>query len=148
MVELPVSVFNFNFDSNQAMLDVDATNLQNGHRAFSVMQGSSFGIGSTPGTVKFGFNLAGLTPGTYTRQAFLTCTDENIPGEEVSFLSLTLSVTVTPPAIPGDLNGDGVVNGADLAVLLGQWGTAGSADLNGDGVVNGADVAILLGFWS
>lgn len=48
-----------------------------------------------------------------------------------------------------DLNGDGSVNGADLAILLGDWGAGkGSpADLNGDGIVNGADLAILLGAW-
>ena len=48
-----------------------------------------------------------------------------------------------------DLSGDGTVNGADLALLLGQWGAMGanSADFNGDGVVNGADLAILLGLW-
>jgi hypothetical protein len=49
---------------------------------------------------------------------------------------------------PADLNGDGVVNGADLAILLGGWGGRGLADLNGDGEVNGADLAILLGAWT
>ena len=54
----------------------------------------------------------------------------------------------TPMTPQGDLNGDGVVNGADLAILLGAWGEGGvPADLNGDGVVNGADLAILLGNW-
>ena len=48
---------------------------------------------------------------------------------------------------PGDLNCDGVVNGADLGTLLSQWGSAGSADLNGDGVVNGVDLGRLLGAW-
>jgi hypothetical protein len=49
----------------------------------------------------------------------------------------------------GDLNDDGVVNGADLAILLGEWGKCPGcvADLNDDGVVNGADLAILLGAW-
>lgn len=48
----------------------------------------------------------------------------------------------------GDLDGDGVVNGIDLAVLLGQWGQSGiAADLNRDGAVNGADLALLLGNW-
>ncbi|HMN95860.1 MAG TPA: dockerin type I repeat-containing protein [Phycisphaerales bacterium] len=51
-----------------------------------------------------------------------------------------------PPACPGDLNGDGVVDGADLGALLGGWGTA-IGDLNGDGVVTGADLGILLGGW-
>jgi len=47
----------------------------------------------------------------------------------------------------GDLNLDGVVDGADLALLLGSWGTNGIGDLNDDGVVNGADLALLLGKW-
>ena len=52
------------------------------------------------------------------------------------------------PSNPADLDGDGVVNGADLAVLLGAWGEkGGAADLNGDGVVGGADLSVLLGNW-
>jgi hypothetical protein len=47
----------------------------------------------------------------------------------------------------GDLNGDQVVDGADLGALLGQWGTDGSADLNGDAIVDGADLGALLGAW-
>lgn len=65
-----------------------------------------------------------------------------------TILHLEGPVQCDPNCSP-DLNGDGVVNGADLAILLGQWGGgAGTcADLNGDGVVNGADLAILLGAW-
>ena len=48
----------------------------------------------------------------------------------------------------GDLNGDGVVNGADLAALLAQWGGSGSADLNNSGSVDGADLAALLANWT
>lgn len=48
---------------------------------------------------------------------------------------------------PADLNNDGTVGGADIALVLGQWGGAGSADLSGDGVVGGADIAIVLGAW-
>jgi hypothetical protein len=54
--------------------------------------------------------------------------------------------------IPGDLNGDGVVDGADLLILLSAWGTCADpddcpADLNDDGVVDGADLLILLSIW-
>jgi len=58
------------------------------------------------------------------------------------------SITITAPA-PTDLNGDGVVDGADLGLLLGAWGQEGPtlADLNGDGVVDGADLGTLLGGW-
>ena len=54
---------------------------------------------------------------------------------------------VPPPCVPSDLNCDGIVNGADLAILLGAWGTA-AGDVNGDGTTNGADLAVLLGSWS
>ncbi|MBP5560270.1 MAG: RagB/SusD family nutrient uptake outer membrane protein [Muribaculaceae bacterium] len=47
----------------------------------------------------------------------------------------------------GDVNGDGVVNGADVTalynVLLENVNPAGDADVNGDGVVNGSDVTAL-----
>ncbi len=48
----------------------------------------------------------------------------------------------------GDLNGDGIVDGADLAIHLANdpgaaWG-GGITDLNGDGVIDGADMAIHL----
>jgi Astacin (Peptidase family M12A)/Immunoglobulin I-set domain/Dockerin type I domain/Galactose oxidase, central domain len=61
----------------------------------------------------------------------------------------TLIVSVS---VPADLNGDGVVSGLDLALLLGQWGrcpaTGGcAADLDGSGVVNGLDLAMLLAAW-
>ena len=54
-----------------------------------------------------------------------------------------------PPLSIGDINADGVVNGVDLAIVLGAWGTDGtmksgaSADLDGDGIVDGADLAIV-----
>lgn len=53
------------------------------------------------------------------------------------------------PCVP-DLNGDGLVNGADLAQLLAQWGSQesnSSGDLDDDGFVNGADLAMLLSSW-
>jgi len=60
------------------------------------------------------------------------------------------SVTVlVPSALPclADLTGDGVVDGADLALVLGAWGTSGPADLDQSGSVDGADLAIVLGSW-
>ncbi len=50
---------------------------------------------------------------------------------------------------PSDLNGDGIVNAQDLAVLLAAWGSnSSSADVNDDGIVDGKDLAILLGSWN
>ncbi len=52
------------------------------------------------------------------------------------------------PEPAADLDGDGRVNAADLAILLGAWGTDGAGDLDGDGAVGAADLALLLGAWS
>ena len=49
---------------------------------------------------------------------------------------------------PGDLNGDGLCNGADLGLLLAQFGGPGSADFDGDGVVQGGDLGLLLSYWT
>ncbi|MBL9150294.1 MAG: choice-of-anchor L domain-containing protein [Phycisphaerae bacterium] len=46
-----------------------------------------------------------------------------------------------------DFNGDGTVDGADLATLLGDWGEVSTDDLDGVGVLDGADLAIMLGAW-
>lgn len=54
------------------------------------------------------------------------------------------------PACPADLNGNSMVDGADLGIMLGAWGPcAGScvADLNGDGEVSGNDLGSLLAGW-
>lgn len=61
-----------------------------------------------------------------------------------------LSVSSTVHAdCPSDLNSDNLVNAADLALLLGAWGSNNGdpADINSDDVVNAADLALLLGAW-
>jgi hypothetical protein len=63
----------------------------------------------------------------------------------VSMDSATIQLS---PSNPADLDGNGLVNGADLAILLSNWNGSGFGDLNGDGVVNGADLAGLLGHWT
>jgi hypothetical protein len=47
----------------------------------------------------------------------------------------------------GDLNDDGLVDGADLGLLLAAWGQP-SADLNCDGTTDGADLGLLLAEWT
>lgn len=50
-------------------------------------------------------------------------------------------------ACPADLNNDGEVNGADLGLVIGSWGTPGVGDINGDGNTDGADLGIVIGTW-
>ena len=50
--------------------------------------------------------------------------------------------------LPGDLNGDGAVNSADLDLIRGNWGTTNSAgDANDDGIVNSGDLDIVRANW-
>jgi hypothetical protein len=49
-----------------------------------------------------------------------------------------------------DINEDGVVNGADMALVLSAWAEIGkqAADLNRDGIVDGNDLGLVLANWS
>jgi hypothetical protein len=49
---------------------------------------------------------------------------------------------------PGDVNGDGIVNAQDLALISSNWGAGyGAGDANGDGVVNAQDLALVSSNW-
>ena len=50
---------------------------------------------------------------------------------------------------PADIDGNGLINGADLAIVLSAFGTASSgADIDGNGIVNGSDLAAVLAGWN
>lgn len=71
-----------------------------------------------------------------------------IPGAFGTRYEVSLSCGTCTPS--PDLNGDGVVNGADLGLLLSAWGSTGAGivgDLNADGVVDGADLGALISAW-
>ena len=73
---------------------------------------------------------------------------EDIIGEWVEGEPNTFEETCR---IPADLDGNDIVDGADLTILLGAWGTDGTAidaDLDGNGIVDGGDLAMLLGAWT
>lgn len=91
----------------------------------------------------------------------LTCTnrigtfDVALSCEPVEVIYTANEVRVrfpTATGVFGDLNGDGLVDGADLGILLASFGDCPPeccpADLNNDGEVNGADLGILLGQWT
>ncbi|MEE2680874.1 MAG: M14 family zinc carboxypeptidase [Planctomycetota bacterium] len=77
---------------------------------------------------------------------------DNAPGSVVEAGVDAIRVTLSgcPEDNPADFNGDGFVNGVDLAALLASWGPCIDCpeDINGDGVVGGPDIATLLAAWT
>ncbi len=69
---------------------------------------------------------------------------EVIPGDQFVTLS-----SGGGSGCAADLNGDAIVDAADLAALLNVWDSDGSAggDLSADGTVDAADLAMLLNAW-
>ncbi len=64
---------------------------------------------------------------------------------------LAAPLAAASPWCPSDLNDDGLVDSADLAILQSQWGRCApgtcSGDLDGDGRVDGVDLMVLLAAW-
>lgn len=64
--------------------------------------------------------------------------------------AFTITVTIPDaecPSLPGDVNGDGVVDFSDFSIVLSQYGQTGpglQGDVNGDDVVNFEDFSIVL----
>jgi hypothetical protein len=80
---------------------------------------------------------------------------DNDPGSVVeagvdAFRLSALDCGEPPIDCPADINGDGEVEGADLAAVLAFWGQKGAGlggDINNDLVVDGMDLAQVLSSW-
>ncbi len=59
----------------------------------------------------------------------------------------TFRVNADGCQVSADLNGDGAVNGLDMALLLGAWGLPGG-DIDGNQTTDAADLAALLAGWA
>lgn len=98
-----------------------------------------------------GFEEFEIRPGTYVindELRFIGCGPYGGDTESVGGY-IQLECTFTESDLPADTNLDGVVDGADLSNILGNWSNPGGrGDINGDGMVNGIDLAIALGSWT
>ena len=106
----------------------------------TVLSGESDGNGT----------LATLTFEVITRKASkLVLSDVILSDKEGNTFTPELQngEVVEPTRIVGDVNGDGVVNIADLVLVANSIGETGDtpADVNGDGVVNIADLVLVAG---
>ena len=110
----------------------------------------------------FGYPLGGNYFDDYTGEDHCNGPNQDIPGSDgigdtlyniSSGYNQDLYPFMIPdgwlhPQIPGDTNGDGIVNVEDLLIVLAQWGTSGpEGDVNSDGLVNVSDLLIILANW-
>ncbi|MDW8051730.1 MAG: dockerin type I domain-containing protein [Armatimonadota bacterium] len=91
----------------------------------------------------FSYNVR-VTPGLYNGLLITAprCLARRIPGLRRLLGTTNLDFSL----ILGDVNGDNVINNADLLAVLFEFGqsTSSPTDLNGDGTVNNADLLIVL----
>jgi len=111
--------------------------------------GDTFGTPIAMGIADSG-SFLWTVPDLFVPDARIRITVENDLGNLGTAISAPFSILGEPSGVFGDLNGDGIVDGADLGILLSNWGSCQGcdADLNGDGVVDGADLGLLLSNWS
>jgi hypothetical protein len=90
-----------------------------------------------------------FAPGTYTLYVVSALTVTTAFEARFALLNFGSNQPSVPQCL-ADLFVDHQVNGADLGILLSQWGPASSAivsDINRDGIVDGADLGYLLNAW-
>lgn len=62
-------------------------------------------------------------------------------------IDMDSAVIALVPANPADIDGSGTVDGADLGILLANWGQPGQGDIDGSGAVDGSDLGVVLAAW-
>ena len=145
---IDVPIHNFGWDSAQSALDMDSVSgLDSG---FFIWDGLGTQVTSRAQLLRFGFQTDGAEEGTYAVDLIIRSSDEDIPGESIHDSTLRIEVEVGGGGLFGDINGDGLVNGGDLGLVLGSWGPCPGCpeDLDGNGNVDGGDLGLLLGAWT
>ena len=148
VIFIDVPIYNVGWNVEQAALDLDS--ISGLAAGFFIWDGLGDQVAGKPGTLRFGFQTDGAADGLHAVDLVVRTTDEDVPGESTHETTLRLEVTLGESGPTADINGDGIVNGADLGLLLGSWGPCAGcpADINDDGIVNGADLGLLLGEWT
>lgn len=91
-------------------------------------------------------HITGLEPGTYEIQV------QSLDAGSDSSTEVALAWWTTAQgeiSLPGDINGDGVIDVSDLLMILDGWGDNPDhpADLDGNGVVDVDDLLLFLSLW-
>ncbi len=145
-VTVDAGVRNYLYDSNQAKLDIDSVSFT-GTAAIRLSLASGLGANLTTGTrtLRFAFNTAGLTPGSYSAIATVRTSDEDILGAASRNITVNFDIAVGS-GVFGDVNNDGYVDSSDLGMVLLDFGPCFECitDLDGSGDVDSADAGLVL----
>ncbi|MCP3905927.1 MAG: hypothetical protein GY715_20065 [Planctomycetes bacterium] len=131
-------------DDDVAVTDVDILLSTNG--------GASFDTTIVAGTVDDGA-YAWTVPDVTTSAARLRLVVHDGDGNAGSDES-DVDFDIVGSAIPGDVNGDGVVNFGDILAVIAAWGACPDppaecpADVSGNGTVDFADVLLVISNWT
>ncbi len=145
-VTVDAGVRNYLYDSNQSKLDIDSVSFT-GTAASRLSLASGLGANLTTGTrtLRFAFNTAGLTPGSYSAVATVRTSDEDILGAASRNITVNFDIAVGS-GVFGDVTGDGIVDSGDVSSVLLDFGPCDGCitDLDQSGVVDSADISIVL----
>ena len=129
-----------------------------GTTEYQFLSGTSMATPHVSGTVcLLKAHVPGLAPDTLGQILRASAVDLDVPGFDpgTGFGRIDAAAAVASLPVPGDLDGNGVVNTNDLLILLGSWGPCPepcpptcSADLDDDCTVGTADLLVLLASWS
>ncbi|MEO0531821.1 MAG: endonuclease, partial [Planctomycetota bacterium] len=150
IVEQSLSFFNYNgagAPSSASELELDSVSMSgdSGTLIVDAMLGSAIGQG---GGLFFDALFDTSVAGVFESVVTLNLSGEDLPGEQMQTLTVTLLGEVVETTLQGDINGDGNVDLLDLDILGANFGENGGApfldgDLNGDGNIDLLDLDIL-----
>ncbi|HIN84454.1 MAG TPA: hypothetical protein EYM90_06105 [Phycisphaerales bacterium] len=143
-----VWIFNYGFDGSQSLLEIDDVTIPQPPIMFGGL--STTQIGSIPVLMEFSIDTDTVEPATYTSFLPITVSDEDLVGELTNISMLTVRIEMTTPTVAcnADFNNNGIVDVADILVLIADWGSTDPAhDLDSDGIVNVADLLIMIAAW-
>lgn len=131
-----------------------------GSSNYTTIDGTSFSSPFAAGVAALVLSInPALSPDQVNDIMAQSAKDRGAPGYDTDFgwglvdahAAVVAAQATTAPPCPADLSEDGQVDGADLAIVLGAWGTFGEpgivGDVDGDGTVTGTDIAVVLGNW-